>query len=803
MRTSFTSLLLFCCLLTYCQAVDFPHDIVPILKQQCGKCHAGSQKKGGLSLNSRESLLAGGESGAAIVVGKADSSEIYKRIISHDESLRMPPEGEQLTAAQAKLIADWINTGATWEVGLTLGPRLYEPPLKPRMPELPAAVAGREHAIDRILDNNLLQQKRELPIAISEDQFLRRASLDLIGLLPTPEERQKFLANESPQKRQQLVQALLSRNVDYAEHWLTFWNDLLRNDYTGTGFITGGRKQISKWLYEALLNNKPYDVFARELIAPPNSESAGFADGIRWRGEVSAGQTVEIQFAQSVGQTFLGINLKCASCHDSFIDRWTLEEAYGLAAIYSQRPLELHRCDKPIGKMAHASWMFSELGQVNAQAPQPERLKQLASLMTHKENGRFTRTIVNRLWHRLMGRGIVHPTDAMQTEPWNADLLDYLAEHLVQNNYDLKKTLEHIATSQAYQSRCENVNNETDNHGYKYAGPRAKRLSAEQFMDSIWQITQASPNKIDAPVIRGQADVTLTKQTPLQGVWIWSQADTSDSAAGETLAFRTEWNLESIPTHAAAVISCDNSYTLYINNKQVKVGNNWEAPDLVALQSFLKKGTNEVLIIAKNEGAGKNPAALFFETRWTVSGKTETLSSSSQWQWSKQLPNKNGKFNQQPQDWQAAAKLTHQTIWMSRVQTELAALLDRGESSSRYMVRASLVKSDFLMRSLGRPNRDQIVTVRPLELSALEALDLANGEILANYLRTGAAKIQAKEWKSTEELVTWLYAFALSREPTPHELSTLQSVLGEKPTTTAMEDVLWTLCMLPEFQFVR
>jgi Protein of unknown function (DUF1553)/Protein of unknown function (DUF1549) len=161
---------------------------------------------------------------------------------------------------------------------------------------------------------------------------------------------------------------------------------------------------------------------------------------VRWRGDVSAGQTVEIQFAQSVGQTFLGINLKCASCHDSFIDRWKLEESFGLAAIYATRPLEIHRCDKPIGTIATASWLFPELGQIDPQTPQPERLKQLAARMTHPENGRFARTIVNRLWQRLMGRGIVHPTDAMQTEPWNADLLDYLAVHLADHRYDLKQT---------------------------------------------------------------------------------------------------------------------------------------------------------------------------------------------------------------------------------------------------------------------------------------------------------------------------------------------------------------------------
>src|SRR5690606_8280362 len=102
---------------------------------------------------------------------------------------------------------------------------------------------------------------------------------------------------------------------------------------------------------------------------------------------------------------------------------------------------------------------------------------------THKENGRFTRTIVNRLWHRMMGRGIVHPTDAMQSEPWNADLLDYLADDFARHGYDLKHTLGLIATSAAYQSRVEMVSAEVDESAYVYAGPRAKRLTAEQFID--------------------------------------------------------------------------------------------------------------------------------------------------------------------------------------------------------------------------------------------------------------------------------------------------------------------------------
>merc|ERR1712023_582787 len=151
----------------------------------------------------------------------------------------------------------------------------------------------------------------------------------------------------------------------------------------------------------------------RQLIAPPNSASEGFIKGIKWRGEVNSSQTLEIQFAQNVSQVFLGINMKCASCHDSFIDRWTLEEAYSLAAIFSERPLEINRCDKPTGKMATPKWIFPELGEVDAGADKKGRLQQLAALMTHPENGRFSRTLVNRIWHRLMGRGIVHPVDAM------------------------------------------------------------------------------------------------------------------------------------------------------------------------------------------------------------------------------------------------------------------------------------------------------------------------------------------------------------------------------------------------------
>lgn len=599
-----------------------------------------------------------------------------------------------------------------------------------------------------------------------------------------------------------MVRELLGRDVEYAEHWLTFWNDLLRNDYTGTGFITGGRKQISKWLYQALVTNKPYDQFARELIAP-TPENSGYIDGIRWRGDVSAGQTVEIQFAQSVGQSFLGINLKCASCHDSFIDRWTLDEAFGLAAIYSTRPLEIHRCDKPIGKTAQAAWLFPELGQVDATAPQPERLQQLAALLTHPENGRFQRTIVNRLWHRLMGRGIVHPTDAMQSPPWNADLLDELAVQLVGHSYDLKEVLALIATSQAYQSQVQVVTEGIDDRGYVYAGPRAKRLTAEQFMDTVWQLTGTAPTRYDAPVLRGKPDPTA-ENTVLTGKWIWSRAEASNAPAGETAAFRKKFELSAAPTFGLAVATCDNSYTLFVNGQRAGAGENWEAPDAILLTPHLKQGPNEFLIVAKNGGASPNPAGLFCEARITqADGTTAVIATGDGWEWTATQPERNGRYQTEPTDWQPAAPVAHPEVWANRLQGTLAATLSQGSTSAGLMVRASLVKSDFLMRSLGRPNRDQIVSVRPEQLTTLEAMDLSNGQVLAEALDRGVQDILARKPTTPAACVRDLFRFALSRDPTPDESAALQAALGNPLTVAGLEDVLWAIVMLPEFQLVR
>ena len=789
-------------------AVDFSHQIVPILREHCAECHAGDKKKGGFSFNDRDSLIEGGEDGAVVVSGKGAESAMIKAILSADPDEQMPPKGKRVPAEQVALLKQWIDEGLAWEEGFAFKKPAYEPPLKPRMPVLPAAVDGRSNPLDRILDQYLAQKKLPRPAAIDDATFVRRAYLDLIGLLPSAKDLEAFAQDTSADKRARLIHSLLKRDIDYTEHWLTFWNDLLRNDYGGTGFITGGRKQISNWLYHALITNMPFDQFVRELIAPPNDESRGFIDGIKWRGEVSAGQTVEIQFAQSVSQSFLGINMKCASCHDSFIDRWKLSEAYGLAAIYSSRPLEINRCDKPIGQQAAASWLFPEIGQVNPQATQPERLKQLAALMTHPQNGRTTRTIVNRLWQRLLGRGIVHPVDSMQTEPWNADLLDYLAAHLVANGYDLKQTLALIATSKAYQSHAQVVTKGIDDHGYVYAGPRTKRLTAEQFVDAIWQITGAAPTKMDAVLLRGKVDPQLAKKIKIQGQWIWGHSAKPGSTppSGETITLRKTLKLDSDPASASAVVTCDNGYTLFVNNKKISTGDEWSKLAAVPLQTALHKGANTILVIATNAGKGPNAAGFFLDARVRdAAGKETAISTDATWEWSAKVPPaKEGRVGTfEAKDWQAVTVVPALPVWQQTIDAQAPALLAQGSAASDHMIRAALMKSDFLMRTLGRPNRDQIVSARPNDLTTLEAIDLANGSVLSAAIAKGAQRLLKTQATSPAALITGLYRQALCREPAASELATAQSILGASPTQQTLEDLLWAVCMLPEFLAVR
>ena len=423
-------------------------------------------------------FLKGGDTGPGAVLGKSATSLVVEMVSGIDPDNVMPKKGTKWTAEQVGLLRAWIDQGAAWPANVTFA----KPPPENLHPRAVSVADGEGNPIDRLLAPYFVAHQVPMPAPVADSVFARRVYLDTIGLLPTAAQLDAFVNDAAPDKRAKLVRALLGDRRNYADHWLTFWNDLLRNDYKGAGFIDGGRKQISGWLYGALIQNLPYDRFVAQLINPDKA-SEGFTRGIIWRGNVNASMLPPMQAAQNVSQVFLGVNLKCASCHDSFINDWALSDAYGLAAVYSDETLELVHCDKPTGKKAALRFLYPEIGAMDASAPKAERTKRLAEIVTSPADGRLARTLVNRLWARMLGRGLVEPLDDMDRAAWSRDVLDWLAEDFAKTGYDVKHVLETICTSRAYQMPA--VEGPKDKEEFVFRGPLTRRMSAEQFSDAI------------------------------------------------------------------------------------------------------------------------------------------------------------------------------------------------------------------------------------------------------------------------------------------------------------------------------
>ena len=294
------------------------------------------------------------------------------------------------------------------------------------------------------------------------------------------------------------VKRLLAKAA-YTEHWLTFWNDLLRNDYQ-YGYIDGGRKQRA-WLWSRCSRTNPTINSSASESAMPAPKDCQRYQMLR---RINASQTTEIQFSKMCRRSFR--HQHEAPVPHSFIDT-EANDAYGLRHQCSCRDLSLRQTD---GQMASPRSMAR--ARRDDGLPRSKTPRAVGRLVTHQENGRFARTIVNRVWERLMGRGIVHPVDVMANKPWNEDLLDYLAVYLVDHQYDLKQLLEHIISSRTYQSR--NVPQATENVGddYVFRGPELKRMTAEEFLDAIWMITGTGPTKVIGAVKRTEPDPTAPEE---------------------------------------------------------------------------------------------------------------------------------------------------------------------------------------------------------------------------------------------------------------------------------------------------
>ncbi len=333
------------------QAQTFSQEVAPILSQKCMQCHGQAPLMGSLDLRSRETALKGGQHGPAFVPGDASASSMYRHLTGQEKP--QMPLGGRLNEREIGVIKDWINSGAAWETSLTLGAEnpfserqrrhwAFQKLVKPAAP-----VAG--HPVDAFLLAKMKEKKVRPNPPADKITLLRRASLDLIGLPPSPEEVQAFLADPSPDAFAKVVDRLLA-SPQYGERWGRHWLDLAR--YADTEGFKSDETRPHIWRYrdyviQSFNEDKPYDRFIREQIAGdelyPDDPSARIAVGFNrhFTDESNAPviderrQDILNNITDTVGAVFLGLTVGCARCHDHKFDPILQKDYYRLQAFFA------------------------------------------------------------------------------------------------------------------------------------------------------------------------------------------------------------------------------------------------------------------------------------------------------------------------------------------------------------------------------------------------------------------------------------------------------------------------------------
>ncbi len=349
---------------------------------------------------------------------------------------------------------------------------------------------------------NKLKMLNILPSDLCTDQeFIRRAYLDVCGILPPPDEVEKFLASKEANKRAKLVDELLER-PEYADFWTLKWSDVFRS--TRKTIQVKGTHVFQRWLRGHLDRNTSFDDVLREVITSGGSTfSNPAANYYRVARDPQS-------LAETTAQLFFGIRLQCAKCHNHPFERWTQDDYYSMAAWFSrvkQRPdmMEPGEKDKKNGseiiylsregeitqprtnKVMAPKFMGGSVANV---PPGRDRRDVLASWMTSADNPFVPKSVVNRVWFHLMGKGVVDPVDDFRDSnpSANDELLDALAKDFVANKFDLKHLIRTIVNSRTYQLSAEtNDFNKNDNKYFSHAV--TKLLSAEQLLDAICNVT--------------------------------------------------------------------------------------------------------------------------------------------------------------------------------------------------------------------------------------------------------------------------------------------------------------------------
>ena len=355
---------------------------------------------------------------------------------------------------------------------------------------------------DHFVDQHVVSKLNDLKVTPSElstdEEFLRRVSLDLIGLQPMADEARKFLADADPAKRAKTIDSLFAR-PEFVDHWSLKWGDLLQNSRVRLN--EPAMYGFREWIRSAVASNMPLDEMTRQLLA----SKGGVADnpaGAYFLISKDTNDTLE-----RVAEVFCGVRMLCARCHTHPFENWTQEDYFGLNSFFNQVTA---KADPRLVGIPNARSVSLQLAagfatnprSGQAQPPrflggiQPpvstgtDRRVQFATWLAASDNPMFARSLANRFWSYFFSRGIVDPVDDLRTTnpPINPELLDALTKDFIEHRFDVRHLMRRIVTSQTYQrSSLANDSNRHDTLNFSHALPR--RIPAEALLDSLVQAT--------------------------------------------------------------------------------------------------------------------------------------------------------------------------------------------------------------------------------------------------------------------------------------------------------------------------
>ena len=371
------------------------------------------------------------------------------------------------------------------------------------------------------IDDLVLQKLQTLRIPPSrpatDAEFLRRAYLDAAGILPTAAEAEAFLNDKSPNKRPRLIDHLLTRPA-FVDYWAYKWSDVL--------LVSSNKLSPSEmwtyynWVRESVAANKPWNQLVREIITAKGNTRENAA------GNYFLIHRTPTEISENVTQTFLGTTVTCARCHNHPLEKWTQNDYYGLANIFSR--VRVKNSEKqPLRTLGNATVYSSDAGEIRHPRlgrplpPKPldakalpldsseNRREYFADWLTSPENVLFARAIVNRVWANFMGRGLVEAVDDLRATnpPSNEELFDALVDDFVHHGYDIRYLIRTIMNSATYQTASEPNELNVGDEKY-YSHYIVRRLSAEVLLDLMSQVTQV-PEKF-----AGYPDETRALQLP-------------------------------------------------------------------------------------------------------------------------------------------------------------------------------------------------------------------------------------------------------------------------------------------------